>query len=416
MRRARAVLVIAAALGAPAAGCAQDREGDAGAGGWTVHAPGVADPGSPDFHGSFLRARAFRPMLDEDDPNACGRCHDGTLARPRGVTASAPGATDCRACHSAPQGVVACGTCHDAATSGAHAAHIAPSPAHAAPLACSTCHPTPDPSSGKGVIGGAHGDGVVEVVFDPARVAPEASYDRATGACAVACHDRGGARARPRWTETGPMRCGDCHASPPEEHAQNGWRTCSACHREANADGTALAPGALHANGRVDLGDGSGGCGACHGRGDDPWPATGAHRSHEDPSLTTPIACATCHVVPSDVRAPGHLDGVAGVALSGRAADRGAIPRWDGASCGETACHGARLVDPPAVVPSWYDASKRASACGACHGIPPSQHTTSTSCDRSTCHGEEVSRTSLAPTISPAGRALHVNGAVDTAP
>lgn len=54
--------------------------------------------------------------------------------------------------------------------------------------------------------------------------------------------------------------------------------------------------------------------------------------------------------------------------------------------------------------------------CGACHGIPPSQHTTSTSCDRSDCHGNEV--TLLAngtPLISASGDALHIDGVVESA-
>jgi predicted CxxxxCH...CXXCH cytochrome family protein len=175
-----------------------------------------------------------------------------------------------------------------------------------------------------------------------------------------------------------------------------------------------LATGPLHLNGRVDLGDGSGGCGACHGQGDDPWPSSAAHASHKTPTLAAPTACATCHMVPPAVLSPGHLDGIVEVALSGRALDRGSQATWDGRSCSMVACHGNALVDPPSVVPAWADKSGAASQCGACHGIPPSQHTASTSCDRSGCHGSEVTRSiSGTLTISEAGRALHVNGAID---
>jgi hypothetical protein len=73
------------------------------------------------------------------------------------------------------------------------------------------------------------------------------------------------------------------------------------------------------------------------------------------------------------------------------------------------------LRDPPAVVPAWADTTGAALACSACHGVPPSQHTASTSCDRSTCHGAEVDRTFTRLSISNAGKALHVNGAIDTA-
>jgi hypothetical protein len=44
------------------------------------------------------------------------------------------------------------------------------------------------------------------------------------------------------------------------------------------------------------------------------------------------------------------------------------------------------------------------------------QHTPSTSCDRSTCHGDEIARdTTGALSIAPGGRARHVNGVIDVA-
>jgi predicted CxxxxCH...CXXCH cytochrome family protein len=170
----------------------------------------------------------------------------------------------------------------------------------------------------------------------------------------------------------------------------------------------------MHMNGQVDLGDGSGGCGACHGHATDPSPATGAHPAHEAPSLTLPIECASCHPVPSSVLSAGHLDGVVEIAFSGRALDRGAEPQWNGSTCVSVACHGANLVDKPSVIPAWSDASGAASACGACHGVPPTQHTPSTSCDRATCHGSEIDRSaSDVLSITPPGRGLHINGVID---
>jgi predicted CxxxxCH...CXXCH cytochrome family protein len=348
-------------------------------------------------------------MLDASDAEACGRCHAGAPATPAGVTSSAPGAPSCTACHSQPGGPLACTTCHgDPPTTGAHAAHLGPS-ASARGFACATCHPTP----GAGVLGGTHGNGSVEVVFDASVVTPEASYDATTSACAVSCHDRGGARARPTWSDAAPMTCADCHGSPPASHFPG---ACNACHVEANAGGTALSGGRLHMNGRVDLGDGSGTCAACHGADGDPWPRTNAHPAHESPAVTAPVACASCHPVPSAVLDPGHLDGHAQVAFAGRAVDRGARPAWDGATCVSVACHGAGLVDPPAIVPAWTDSSHAASACGACHGIPPSQHTPSTSCDRSICHGSEIDRHADGSlSIATSGRALHIDGTIEAA-
>jgi len=390
----------------------------------TVHDPAISDPRSAAFHGALLRSQRWSPMLDANDAQACGRCHDGTPAPVAKVKSPAPGAAACTTCHTQKDGPLACATCHgadqrnypprdlcffpgDAAKAGAHAAHAKPSPASATGIACSTCHPTPGP----GVIAGLHGDGTIEVVFDKSVVSPEASYDAATRTCAVSCHDRGGARARPSWDDTRPMGCSDCHSSPPAGHVAG---PCTRCHTEANESGTALSGGLLHMNGKVDLGDGSGKCGACHGIGDNPWPATAAHAAHENPRLTLTVECKSCHPVPNALLDPMHLDGVVNVIFAGRAVARGASPTWNGHACASAACHGASLIDPPAVVPAWADASGAASQCGACHGIPPTQHTPSTSCDRADCHGSEVTLDPDGrPRITPNGKSLHINGTID---
>jgi predicted CxxxxCH...CXXCH cytochrome family protein len=399
-----------------ATGTAQTRNG--------VHDPSFADPRSAAFHGAVLRASRWTAMLDGSAEGTCGRCHEGAPSRPAGVTEPAPGAPACTSCHDQPGGVLACGTCHgdgaraypprsscffpaDAPAGGVHAAHVGPSPLRSTGLACTTCHPTP----GDPVIAGAHGNGSVEIVFDPAVVTGEASYDRTTKTCAVSCHDRGGARARLTWNDDSSVGCNDCHRSPPAGHHPG---PCDRCHAEANAEGTALMGGALHLNGTVDLGDGSGKCGACHGSGDSPWPSTAAHPAHRAPTSTEPIACATCHVVPTAILDPTHLDGTVRVTLSGLAAARGAEPSWDGQACADVACHGANLADP-AAAPQWSDSSGSASHCGACHGIPPSQHTPSTDCGRSDCHGSEVSLdVTGAPSITSLGLSLHVDGIVES--
>jgi predicted CxxxxCH...CXXCH cytochrome family protein len=389
-----------------------------------VHDPGVIDPRSPMFHGAVLRASRWSPMLDPADPSACGRCHEGTPARPSGVTEAAPGAPSCTSCHDQAGGVLACSTCHGSQgkaypprdrcffpgdAPGSHAAHVEPSPEHPAGLACATCHPAP----GSPVIGGLHGNGTVEVTFDPTSVPGDARYDRASGACAVYCHDQGGAKPRVTWTEpANAIGCGGCHRSPPPGHFAG---PCTGCHAEANAGGTSLRGGPLHMNGKVDLGDGSGQCGACHGTGASPWPATGAHRAHEDPALTAPLACSNCHVVPVAILDPVHLDGTVHVAFSGLATARGALPVWSGGRCTNVACHGANLADP-VVAPAWSDASGAAARCGACHGVPPSQHTPSASCDRSDCHGSEITLDATgAPHISAGGAAVHIDGVIESA-
>jgi predicted CxxxxCH...CXXCH cytochrome family protein len=266
---------------------------------------------------------------------------------------------------------------------------------------------------GAEVVSGVHGNGAVEIVFDKASLGAGGSYDRTTGVCAVACHDRGGARARPKWSDTGPITCGGCHGAPPAGHYQG---SCTTCHVEANATGDALTGHVLHLNGRVDLGDGSGQCGSCHGQGDDAWPSTAAHRAHRQPTTTIPTACESCHIVPRAVIEPQHLDGKVTIAFAGHALDRGAIPAWNGNSCTSVACHGAEMVDPPPVLPVWTDPTGAARACDACHRLPPSQHTTSTSCDRAECHGSEIVREGSTLSISESGKLLHINGVIDVRP
>lgn len=392
----------------------------------TVHSPDFVDPRAPASHGNFLRERRWAPMLDARDENACGRCHDGAPARPSDVTSSAPRATACTSCHEEPGGALACGTCHgsgaksypprdpcffpsDGARGGAHAAHVEKGALLAEGLPCSACHPV----TGTDVMSGLHGNGGIEIVFDESRVGPHPSYDRSTGICSVSCHDRGGARARPAWSETSEMRCGDCHGAPPARHYAG---ACTQCHAEADATGMHLSATTLHMNGKVDLGDGSGTCGACHGRGDDPWPTTQAHGAHAAPAVTTASECTSCHVVPSTVGDPGHLDGMVQIRFSGRAVDRGARATWNGQSCQDVACHGAELVDPPPFVPVWSDRSGVASTCDGCHRLPPTGHTASGSCDRGECHGSEIVRNGSTLSISESGKLLHVNGRIDTKP
>jgi len=394
----------------------------------TVHDPAILDPRSSAFHGTLLRSERWAQMLDPNNDNACGRCHDGTLARPAGVTLAAPGATACTTCHTEPGGILACSTCHgagsrgypprdpcffpaDAKSAGAHAAHVESSTDRLGGYACSTCHPVPTATPPASILGGLHGNGSVDVIFSQALIQGEASFDATTNVCAVACHEVGGNRPRPGWLDLTPVGCNDCHLSPPTGHFAG---PCTGCHAEVNATGTALSGGPLHLDGRVELGDGSGLCGACHGTGASPWPSTFAHPGHQSPTLSTPVACSDCHPVPEAVLSPGHLDGVVQVDLSGLATARGAVPVWNGTSCTNTACHGANLADVPAVTPVWTDLSGAAEACGACHGIPPTQHTTAVDCGRSDCHGSEVTISSSGrPQISTAGRTLHMNGVVN---
>jgi predicted CxxxxCH...CXXCH cytochrome family protein len=389
-----------------------------------THGPSFADPRSAGSHGRMLRAKHWSPMLDPNDAASCGRCHDGAPSRPADVTASVPNAPACTTCHTEP-GALGCNTCHgqgagetsravaypprdvcffpeDSAIPPAHALHADATPAHANGLPCSTCHPAP----GDPVIAGTHGNGTVEVLTDAAL-----SFDPATKTCTNSCHARGGARPKPAWTETTPMGCGDCHASPPAGHFAG---SCTGCHREANATGTAfLVSPVLHINGKVDLGDGSGKCGACHGTGDDPWPSTNAHPGHQAPVSASAAPCTSCHVVPTafGVGTDHPRGGSATVAFSGLAVTRGAPAAYSGGSCRAVYCHGAGLEGSTAATPAWADTSGVAQACGACHTTPPpAPHPASPAC--SLCHDDGLV-TPSGPQIAPAFAKLHINGVVD---
>lgn len=387
-----------------------------------VHEPSFVDPRSPQSHGRALRAKRWRPMLDANDPEACGRCHEG-VPRPEKITLTAPGAPACTSCHAEERGVLACGTCHvgeaksfpprgpcffpdDPLRATAHAAHAGDSASRAGGLACATCHPAPPPE----VMGSAHGDGRVDVVFD-AKIAGASTWNDSTRTCVAACHARpGGAKPSPAWTDKGPLACGDCHGSPPPAHYAG---ACSGCHREANAAGTTLASPALHVNGRVDLGDGSGTCGACHGSGDDPWPTADAHDRHRSPSAAAAVACATCHTVPTVFGAgTSHpRGGAATVVLSGLALAKSAPGTYAAGTCKNVYCHGGNLVGTTAAMPSWTDASGAASQCGSCHGLPPgAPHNASPRCDL--CH-RTAELTAAGPRIVPSKSHLHVDGRVD---
>ncbi|MBX3185834.1 MAG: CxxxxCH/CxxCH domain-containing protein [Labilithrix sp.] len=385
----------------------------------SLHGAGFADPRSPSSHGRMLRASGYAPITDASHPDACGTCHDGAVRR-EGIAFGAPDAPSCTSCHAQPGGVLACSTCHghnDKAypprnpcffpsdrADRTHAAHVEASASRARGLACAACHPTP----GAGDFSGVHANGYTDVAFDYTIAGREAKHDATSGRCAGTCHDRGGARPAPAWGETA-MTCNDCHASPPADHYRG---ACTSCHREANATGTALIAPALHADGKVDLGDGSGRCGACHGRGDDPWPDTGAHRAHAAPASALQVACETCHDAPGAGEAHPRGTGTPAIRLAGLATRGGRRASYDPVTktCSGTYCHegsGAALA-----APRWTDGAD-ARACNSCHGAPPPPpHAQSATCGGAACH--EGRTTGLAMTA--AGRLSHVDGVIDRGP
>lgn len=389
-----------------------------------VHPPTFADPRTADGHARFLRARRYRPMVDVDDPDRCGHCHAGASTTP--PVLAAPGATPCTSCHTEPEGVRACSTCHGApgrsypphdpcffpeaaSSAGAHAVHAGPAATHAEGMPCATCHPTPDLANVLDL--GTHMNTHVEVRFDAARAGSGATWDCATGQCAGTCHAHGGTKPVVAWADKARATCTDCHGVPPPNHLAG---PCSSCHREATADGRALVSPKLHVNGKADLGDGTRQCGACHGRGDDAWPSTGSHAAHASPSSAAPVPCFTCHAVPTAVGPQHPHGGPAIVTLRGLAVAGGSPASYDPATktCAATYCHAGRGATVPS--PAW-GAGPSAVACGACHAAPPPPpHAASTDCSaQASCHQGSLA----APTVfTPLGKAAHVDGLVTRGP
>ncbi|HEX5061561.1 MAG TPA: CxxxxCH/CxxCH domain-containing protein [Kofleriaceae bacterium] len=133
----------------------------------------------------------------------------------------------------------------------------------------------------------------------------------------------------------------------------------------------------------------------------------GAHQSHmlAAPTWHRKVDCADCHVVPTDLGSPGHIDGDNKAELTfGMIAGAGST--WNGTTC-TTHCHGETAWGGNKNEPQWTQVDGTQSTCGSCHGAPPpAPHPTDTNC--AACHPtmEENSLVFRDP-------ASHINGIVD---
>ncbi|MCK6547187.1 CxxxxCH/CxxCH domain-containing protein [Myxococcota bacterium] len=407
-----------------------------------LHARGVMNPLSDDFHGRDLRAGGW-------DFARCARCHGADFEG--GAAARA-----CTTCHVA--GPTACVTCHgDGPTSGAHPVHLV-APRTNESIGCASCHVVPDRWDAPGHLFDADGaldEGPAEVRFaDSATIATTSTnFDMETGTCSgVVCHgarlpDAGGDEPLPRWTSTATIaRCSSCHGHPPPDHPS---ARCLHCHPGAppGARPSAIDP-ARHIDGVVELGRRDGRCEACHGMGTlggpppdldgetDPARVTvGLHTAHAivPSGLRGPIPCSDCHVVPERLIDEGHIDTdwpaevfPEDPRFAGLAEARGAAPSWDHtiARCSDVYCHGGGALTEDASPsidrrPSWTATPTTMITCGACHGVPPldldhDPRWTITDCAR--CHASAIDATGRFTTdTDPAGSVTtrHVNGIVD---
>jgi predicted CxxxxCH...CXXCH cytochrome family protein len=402
-----------------------------------VHEAGVLNPNDPSqFHGDVLHGADWKFGICQD-------CHgDDFRGGNTGVS--------CFQCHA--QGPTSCDTCHgQPPATGAHAAHALGTLGH--PFDCSECHIKPLHFDDPGHLTTANGKakekatitfGAQAALGSTGRGGPP-TFDGVT--CSnIYCHgvtlqDSKATSTQPIWNG-GTAACGSCHGLPPASHDVSSTN-CSECHHLVTPPPGKGPITALHANGVVDVGDGSGTCSACHGSPQSIAPprdlegntsttalGVGAHQAHlgAQNNLSAPIACSDCHQVPAAVHSPGHIDHPlpAIVTFSGLAVSDGARPVWDRntASCTNTYCHGGGTdlaADTGAALraPVWTFGTSQAF-CGSCHGVPPTTpvHAGIAFPDCARCHASTIAPNGAILVTGPPGArtSTHINGVVDVTP
>ena len=164
----------------------------------------------------------------------------------------------------------------------------------------------------------------------------------------------------------------------------------------------------------------------------------GAHQNHLNAvvmDLSNPIACNSCHTVPSGVYVQGHFDSplpakVIFVNQLSKTSSGGATPSptFDAQSltCRNTYCHGNwqlkksnslhqfiysdSVISGSQFAPQWTGGDSQ-GACGTCHGLPPAGHDNSFGTSVSTCTGCHYREASKQ--FGPLDKSIHINGKID---
>jgi len=299
-----------------------------------------------------------RPLGEQQssatDPTAtCGRCHGYP---PTTTMSGAPHSTstDCHACH--PSSVDANGNVIPVSAGGTHAnGQVDVSGGHPADYNLPANH-GPDALAGLDVCRACHG----------------ATLDGDAGPSCNACHKTAG-------YDNWQSNCTFCHGAKEQVYAA--------------ADLNKAAPPQ-----------------GVHGETLATDPHVGAHQRHlVAGTYASPIACATCHSVPSDL---AHVDGKPATVTFSGVASGGA---FDGTTC-TTYCHGATMPAGDSgtkKTPAWTDTG--IAGCTWCHSDNPTtgQHPAVNSSHRnfacSQCHGAGYS-TSGSGSVA---KATHVNGTIE---
>lgn len=305
-----------------------------------------------------------------------------------------PQAVGCNDCHGngeSPAPPVSLGdlTAIDQIGVGAHRAHLN-SPKLSRKVSCNECHIVPEKIDSPGHIDSSWPAELKwGALSKTGTVVP--IWNRETKSCSgVYCHGAslgGGLNSAPIWTLTdgSQITCGSCHATPPPPPHPAG-ENCGECHAPTGGQGITIANFETHIDGVVQL-VGPTPCGGCHGDATSLAPTIGAHRAHTSGGkASAAVACSDCHVVPTAVNDAGHIDAPpAEVRFQGVAVRNGAMPVFDGTTCTNTYCHALASSGGTVPAPAWNDTTGSASACGACHGVPPpSPHPSASACGN--CH------------------------------
>jgi predicted CxxxxCH...CXXCH cytochrome family protein len=308
---------------------------------------------------------------------------------------------------------------------GAHQAHLNDGTLRVA-MACTECHTVPGDTT--------HATQPLQLTWGPLATTQGAApnFNATSLTCSSTyCHgstlNAGGTLTNPVWISgASQVACGSCHsAPPPSPHPQNA--SCGTCHPGYTATTVNVN---THVNGTIDVSSAS--CSTCHGDAarapttanpqlpaappvapaGSPAAVVGTHQLHlNDSAIRQAVACASCHVVPTD---GAHSGGVAQpIQFSGLATTQGVTPTYNAAklTCSATYCHGnfnfGGITGNAGATAAW-DATPN-SDCKNCHLLPPAGHptvpgTTAASC--SGCHPQTVNSNG---TINVASGA-HING------
>ncbi len=368
-----------------------------------------------------------------DDTTPVGTNNPPDGSDPTGPVSGRPVA-DCITCHgdetsAAPPKNLNGETALTSAGVGAHRVHLRESSLQFRRMLCTSCHIVPEELGSPGHLDEIPG---AEVTFGEAARWGNAQSSFANGECSnVYCHgstlSEGGVQSI-GWIDVGQAAaaCGTCHGVPPRPpHPTE--TDCGSCHPTMDGPASFSDP-ALHINGTVEIIGQERQCNSCHGDSVSPAPpkdlgggvlssatGVGAHRAHlqADSTRFRSVLCSDCHVVPTELNSQGHIDDAnnqAELSFGGIASARGVSPEYVDGTCANTYCHGATMEGGALTVPAWTAVDGQASACGACHGLPPpSPHPAATNCGQ--CHPN------VTPGEEPAflDSSSHIDGVVDIA-